>query len=275
MGERRLTVLHSHLCAGVLKVEPQGQSLVMVQPEGRTVLIAGMGPGASMGIANRFSADGYRIAMLARSRDKLNNYERTIPESRGYAVDLSDEAAVTEVVRQVHKDFGIKALDVVVYNASTGSFYNFLHKEAVAAMKTNLGNNLYGLLYVARAAAPAMVQRGSGAIIVTGNTSSRRGLGHTAAFAPTKAAQRILTESMARYLGPQGVHVGYVLIDAAIDMPFGREVVGKRMGVPATETPDHIFCSPAGIGEAVHHLAHQDKQAWTFEMDIRPFGEKF
>ena len=103
--------------------------------------------------------------------------------------------------------------------------------------------------------------------------STRAGARHTAAFAPTKAAQRILAESMARYLGPKGVHVGYVLIDAAIDMPWARELVSKRLnGKPA---PDEIFCTPEGIAEAVYTLSQQDKQAWTFEMDVRPFGERW
>lgn len=228
-----------------------------------------------MGIVQRFVADGYRVAMLARNATKLAEYEAQIPGSKGYAVDLSDEAAVTATVRHVLADFGVEALDAVVYNASTGAFVDFLDDECVSLMRQNLGNNLYGLLYVARAAAPGMLARGSGSIIVTGNTSSKRGLAKTSAFAPTKAAQRILTESMARYLGPKGVHVGYVLIDAAIDMPFGREAVAKALKVPVSETPDEVFCTPAGIGDAVYTLAHQNKQAWTFEMDVRPFGERW
>lgn len=165
--------------------------------------------------------------------------------------------------------------EVLVYNASTGSGVSFLHPDAVDRMRKNLDNNLFGLLHAARAFAPAMIDRKRGAILVTGNTSARRGLARTAAFAPTKAAQRILAESMARYLGPKGVHVGYVLIDAAIDMPWARDMIGRSKGIPASETNDEDFCTPEGIAEAVFALASQDKQAWTFEMDIRPFAEKW
>lgn len=237
------------------------------------VVVAGMGPGASRGISERYSREGFAVAMLARTQQKLDEFEMTIPNSKGYAVDLSDETSVNAASQRIIDEMG--SPEILVYNASTGSFSQkgFLSDSAVSDMQRNLGNNLYGLLYTARAFAPAMVERARGAIIVTGNTSSRRGLAHTPAFAPTKAAQRILAESMARYLGPKQVHVGYVLIDAAIDMPWARELVAKANGgKPADDT---IFCTPEAIADAVFALSQQDKQGWTFEMDIRPFREKW
>jgi NAD(P)-dependent dehydrogenase (short-subunit alcohol dehydrogenase family) len=112
-----------------------------------------------------------------------------------------------------------------------------------------------------------MIAAGSGAIIVTGNTSTRRGKAGFAAFAPTKAAQRILAESMAHTLGPRGVHVAYVVIDAVIDVPWTRRAYPNR--------PDEYFAGPSAIADAVLHLAHQDRSAWTFELDLRPFGEEW
>ena len=112
-----------------------------------------------------------------------------------------------------------------------------------------------------------MLERGGGAIVVTGNTSARRGMPAFAGFAPTKAAQRILAESMARSLGPRGIHVSYVVIDAVIDLPWTR----RRM----PDAPDDFFAQPAAIADTVWHLAHQEKSAWSFEVDLRPFGEKW
>ena len=121
------------------------------------------------------------------------------------------------------------------------------------------------LLYLTRRLAPAMVAAGEGAIITTGNTSAFRGKANFAGFAPTKAAQRILAESIARELGPKGVHVAYVMIDAVIDLEWTR----KRW----PDAPDHFFIRPAAIAEEVWHVAHQDRCAWSFNVELRPFGE--
>ena len=103
--------------------------------------------------------------------------------------------------------------------------------------------------------------------MVTGNTAAWRGVANFAAFAPSKAAQRILAQSMARSLGPRGIHVAYVVIDAVIDAPWTRQAFASR--------PDEFFVRPDVIAETVYHVAHQDRSAWTFEVDLRPFGEKW
>jgi NADP-dependent 3-hydroxy acid dehydrogenase YdfG len=110
-----------------------------------------------------------------------------------------------------------------------------------------------------------MIARGDGALIVTGNTSAQRGRAAFAGFAPTKAAQRILAESLARDLGPKGVHVAYLVIDAVIDVPWQRERL--------PDAADDFFISPASIAAEVHHLAHQPRDAWSFLAEIRPFHE--
>jgi short-subunit dehydrogenase len=111
------------------------------------------------------------------------------------------------------------------------------------------------LLNLARRLAPAMIEKGDGAIIASGNTSAIRGKANFAGFAPTKAAQRILAESMARELGPKGVHVAYVMIDAVIDLAWTR----KRW----PEAPDGFVIKPAAIADEI----------WSFNVEIRPFGE--
>src|SRR5580765_2050799 len=113
-------------------------------------------------------------------------------------------------------------------------------------LERNFRVNVMGLLYLAREVAPAMIEAGNGAILVTGNTSAVRGKANFAGFAPTKAAQRILSESIARELGPRGVHVAYVLIDAVIDTP--------RMRARMSDRPDEFFIKPAAIADELYHL---------------------
>jgi short-subunit dehydrogenase len=110
-----------------------------------------------------------------------------------------------------------------------------------------------------------MIDAGKGAIIASGNTSALRGKASFAGFAPTKAAQRILAEAMARELGPKGVHVAYVLLDAVIDLAWTRQRWPKA--------PDEFFIKPAAIAEEIWHVAHQDRSAWSFNVEIRSFGE--
>jgi NAD(P)-dependent dehydrogenase (short-subunit alcohol dehydrogenase family) len=112
-----------------------------------------------------------------------------------------------------------------------------------------------------------MLAAGRGAIVVTGNTSALRGKPAFAGFAPSKAAQRILAQSMARTLGPRGVHVAYVVIDAVIDVPWTRARFGGK--------PDDFFARPAAIAESVWQVAHQDRSAWSFDVELRPFGEEW
>ena len=100
---------------------------------------------------------------------------------------------------------------------------------------------------------------------MTGNTSALRGRANFAGFAPTKAAQRILAEAMARELGPKGVHVAYLVIDAVIDVPWARERLSQK--------PDDFFVKPTALAEELWHIAHQDRSAWSFNVEVRPYGE--
>jgi NAD(P)-dependent dehydrogenase (short-subunit alcohol dehydrogenase family) len=110
-----------------------------------------------------------------------------------------------------------------------------------------------------------MIAAGRGTIIATGNTSALRGKAGFAGFAPSKAAQRILAEAMARELGPKGVHVAYLLIDAVIDVPWTRERWPDR--------PDHFFIAPSAIAEEAWHITQQERSAWSFNVEVRPYGE--
>ena len=124
------------------------------------------------------------------------------------------------------------------------------------------------LLYFARALAPDMIKNKSGSIIITGNTSALRGIPNFVYFAPTKAAQRILAQSLARELGPKGVHVAYLLVDAAIDTPRTRPIFNA-------DKEDHFFCKPEDIAKEIFHIAHQPRSTWSFDAEIRPDIEKW
>ena len=167
---------------------------------------------------------------------------------------------------------------VLLHNAVAHSFEGFLEAEP-EALERNFRVNTTALLYLARAVAPAMIEARQGAIIATGNTAAHRGVPNYALFAPTKAAQRIFLEALARELGPKGVHVGYVTIDAAIDVTWlGPDEERPSWLVPPADWPharEDYFAKPEAIAEEVFHLAHQDRSTWAFDLVIRPFAEKW
>ena len=225
-------------------------------------VVAGVGPGNGVSISRRFAREGYRVAMLARSAERLVEWEKEIPGARGYACDVTDRAAVTETFAALRRDLG--PVDVLVHNAAQGAFGEFM-EITPETLESAFRVNVMSLVHCGQAAARDMLEHGAGAIVVTGNTSARRGRAGFAAFAPTKAAQRILAESMARSLGPKGIHVAYAVIDAVIDVPWTRQRFAGR--------PDEFFSKPDDIAETIWHLAHQPRSAWSFEVDLRPFGE--
>jgi NAD(P)-dependent dehydrogenase (short-subunit alcohol dehydrogenase family) len=225
-------------------------------------VVTGVGPGTGSALARRFARGGYRVAMLARDIERLSRLEREIPGCKGFACDVSDAAQVEATADRIGSELG--APEVLVHNAVGGAFGTFLEIDP-AVLNRNFQINTMGLLYLARRFAPDMVSKGQGTIIVTGNTSALRGRAGFAGFAPTKAAQRILAEAMARDLGPKGVHVAYIVIDAVIDVPRQRERFNDR--------PDEFFVSPAAIAEEAFHLTQQDRSAWSFNVELRPYGE--
>ncbi len=231
----------------------------------KVCLVTGVGDGTGAAVARRFAKDGYHVAMLARNEDRLAQLEQELPNARAFAFDLSDLDRLAAVCRQVTAEMGLP--DVIVHNAVRATFEGFLD-AAPEELERNFRVNTTSLLYVAREFAPAMVKRGSGAIVVTGNTAALRGVPSYALFAPTKAAQRILAQSLARDLGPKGIHVAYMVIDAAIDTPWTRLPLNP-------DKPEDFFSKPAAIADEVFHVAHQDRSTWSFDVEVRPFGEKW
>jgi len=231
----------------------------------KVCLVTGVGDGTGASIVRRFAKEGYRVAMLARNMERLAKLEKELPGSKAFAFDLADLDRLVEVCRQVQTELG--APHVIVHNAVRATFEPFMEADP-EDLERNFRVNTTSLLYMARELTPAMVKRGSGAIVVTGNTAALRGVPNYAVFAPTKAAQRILAQSLARDLGPKGVHVAYVTIDAAIDTPWTR--------IPFNpDKPDDFFSKPDAIAEEVFHVALQDRSTWSFDVELRPFGENW
>ena len=230
----------------------------------KVCLITGVGPGTGASLARRFARGGYQIAMLARDKERLRKLESEIRESKGFVCDVSDEVAVTNVVNSVVSEIGQP--EILIHNAVGAVFGNFMEIDPVD-LNANFQTNVMGLCYLSRLLAPAMIAAGKGAIIASGNTSALRGKANFAGFAPTKAAQRIFAESLARELGPKGIHVAYVLIDAVIDLKWTREWLPDK--------PDEYFIQPDDIAETTYQVAHQPRSAWSFNVEVRPFGENW
>ena len=230
----------------------------------KIALITGVGPGTGSSIARRFSDGGYKVAMIARDKERLKSLEDELEDSKGYSCELRNQEYLNSTIDNIIKDFGYP--DVFIHNAVRGTRGNFLEFTS-EELQSNFDINVIALHRIAQKVAPEMIKKGKGAIIVTGNTSAHRGKANFGGTASTKAAQKILTESFARYLNPKGVHVAYITIDAAIDLEWTRKAWPDK--------PDDFFIQPDDIASEVWHIAHQSKSAWTFDHWLRPFGENW
>ena len=231
---------------------------------GGVCVVAGVGPGTGLACVERFAKGGYRVAMLARNESRLKEWATDIPNTHAFAADVTDRTGLEAAFEAIRTELG--PVDVLVFNAAMGSFAEFMDLEA-EVLERNFQINTMGLFHCGQLAAADMLASGAGSIVITGNTSARRGKANFAGFAPTKASQRILGESMARSLGPKGIHVSYLVIDAVIDLEWTR----KRM----PDAPDDYFAKPVDLAETVWQLAHQPKSTWTFETEVRPFAENW
>ena len=228
----------------------------------RVCLVTGVGPGTGTALVGRFAAGGYQVAMLARNEERLNDLAASLDGAHAYPCDVADENALTETHARVREDLG--APSIVVHNAVGGGFGSFQDIDR-EMLRRNFEVNTMALLHLARLVVDDMFAANAGSIIATGNTSAYRGKANFAGFAPSKAAQRILIESIARSAGPKGVHAAYLGIDGVIDLAWTRKML--------PDAPDDFFCKPADIAAAVYDLAHQPRSAWSSEVVIRPFGE--
>lgn len=227
-------------------------------------LITGVGPGTGSALVKAFCKGGYEVAMLARSEERLTALSGEFERAHAFPCDVLDTAKLTQTVSQIRDSLG--APRIVIHNAVGGAFGDFMEIDP-ETLNRNFQINTMALLHLSRLVADDMITAGHGVILATGNTSAYRGKAGFAGFAPTKAAQRILLESIARAAGPKGIHAAYVAIDAVIDLPWTRKRLPNK--------PDDFFCKPQDIAEACYSVAHQPRSAWVSDIVIRPFGENW
>ncbi len=228
-------------------------------------LVTGVGPAKGTGgeIVKRFAEGGYQVAMLARNAENLKTLEENIENTVAFPCDVGDLDLLVKTIEQIKERLGHP--EVVIHNALRSVRGGILELDP-DDLERNFRVNTTALLHLARETLPAMIDAGRGAILITGNTSATRGKTNWGFFASTKAAQRILAESIAREFGPKGIHTAYFIIDASIDTPRTRPML-------APDKPDEFFAKPSAIAEEMYRVAHQDKSAWSFTVELRPFGE--
>ncbi|MET3106377.1 NAD(P)-dependent dehydrogenase (short-subunit alcohol dehydrogenase family) [Oxalobacteraceae bacterium GrIS 1.18] len=239
----------------------------MIQKDKReTAIVFGAGPGLGLALARRFASDNMQVAVVARDAAQLQ--ERI--EAQGwagvhpYGADVSSSEDVARVFDSVDRDLGTP--DLVVFNAGAFQKSNVLDIDPADFERCWRIGCLGGLL-VGQAAARRMIKRGHGTIIFTGATAALRGSAGFANLAVPKFGLRALSQSMARELGPQGVHIGFVFIDGQIESERNRHLIDER--------GEDSLLDPDAIAELYLQLHRQSRSAWSHEIDVRPWSEKF
>ena len=217
-------------------------------------IVVGVGPGLGAALVRRFAKEGMSVALAARQGDRLAALAKEVG-GRAYGCDATIETAVDDLFAAVERDLGRPA--IVVFNAG-GYVRKPIAELSVSDVENTWRSNCLGGFLVGRAAARAMQGAGKGTIIFTGATAAMRGGVNFAAFAMGKFGLRALAQSMARELGPKGIHVAHTIIDGGIG-----------------ENAEATKLSPDAIADAYWHLHRQQKSAWTQELDLRPWAEKF
>ena len=227
-------------------------------------VVVGVGEGNGAAFARAFAREGMSLGLVARGTGFTEPLAQEIGDARAYACDVTDPAGVAGTFDAIRRNLGDPA--VLIYNAGSG-VRGDAESVSLEAFENAWRVNALGALAASQQVIPAMKAAGAGAIVFIGATASLRGGAQTAAFAPAKAAQRTLAESMARSLWPQGIHVALIVIDAVVDLPRTRE----RM----PDKPDDFFIKPDDVAATGVWLAKQPRSAWTFEATVRPYGEKW
>ena len=233
----------------------------------KTLLVAGAGAGLGKAIAKRFAREGYAVALAARNAERLSTLASELGAS-GFPADLTNEADVATLFQRVEKVLG--SIEAVAFVAATRVQGPFAELSAADFERVWRQSCLSGFL-VGREAARAMLPRARGSVIFTGASGSTRGRAHFAAFAAAKGGLRFMAQSMARELGPKGIHVATVLIDGAIDSERMRRDYGERMEKLGADGALH----PDAIAETYWQIHSQPRSAWTHEVDLRPWKEPF
>jgi NADP-dependent 3-hydroxy acid dehydrogenase YdfG len=236
-------------------------------PQNALAVVVGVGPGLGSAIARRFAAE-YTVALVARNADYLAKVAAEIAAAGGNAypvpANTAEESAIASAFETIRRELGDP--EVLVYNAAMRPFGRLMETKA-STFENTWRVNAFGAFLCSQQVVPAMLKAGRGTILFTGATAGVKPYPTSAAFGPAKFAMRGLAQVMARDLQPQGIHVAYINVDGAIDMPFIRQ------RFPDLKEEDML--KPAAIADAYWYVAHQDPSCWTQELDVRPFKEKF
>jgi len=225
-------------------------------------VVVGVGPGTGASLARRFAAD-HAVALVARSADSLREIAGDVRARGGVALeapaDVTSPREVAGAFAKIRAELGAPV--VLVYNAGSGTWGTIADMTA-DQFEATWRTNAFGAFLCAKEVAGDMVARGRGVMLFTGATAGVKAGPKSVAFGPAKFATRGLAQSLARDLGPRGVHVAWIEIDGVIRVP-GRELPGMEL------------LEPDDIAETYWQIAHQPKSAWTNETQLRPFKEKF
>ncbi len=233
----------------------------------RVAAVVGVGAGLGNALARRFAKE-YAVALIARGADKLAGFAKEIEAEGGRALSVSADVSKADQIEAAFSTVRSKLgeVDVLLYNAAMRPFGTLMETKP-STFENTWRVTAFGAFLCAQQVVPAMLAKGGGVIIITGATAGIKPFPTSAAFGPAKFAVRGLAQVMARDLHPKGIHVAYVNVDGAIDMPFIRERFPNLK--------DENMLKPAAIADTYWHLAHQDRSAWSHEVDVRPFTEKW
>jgi len=236
----------------------------------QAAIIIGAGPGLGAALTRGFAEDGYAVCPVRRDKDALDPLVKQIRDDGGeahaFGVDARNETEIAALFAEVKHTVG--EIGVVVFNAN-GFRKKDIAETTPEAFRDTWENAAFSGFLVGREAAKAMIPNGRGAILFTGATASKRGGAGFTAFASAKFALKALAQSLARELGPKGIHVAHVVVDGGIATPSTREWVDDA---ETREAGDELLDTDA-IARAYRDLVRQHRSAWTFELDLRPWTE--
>jgi NAD(P)-dependent dehydrogenase (short-subunit alcohol dehydrogenase family) len=238
----------------------------MSQSGGKPVaVVIGVGPGLGASLGRRF-ATTYAVAISARTTDYLQALANDIRRRGGVALEVQADTSKPQEVRRAFELIRAQLgePEVLLFNAAAGPFGN-INEVTAEQFENCMRVNALGAFLCAKECAPSMIARGRGVMLFTGATAGVKAGPRSIAFGPGNFAKRGLAQSLARDLGPKGIHVAWINIDGGIDLPHRQR--------PNANKEDLL--SPDAIAETYWHLAHQDRSAWTMELELRPFKEKF
>ena len=225
-------------------------------------VIIGVGPRLGAANAQKFSKEGYKLGLISRSSKYITELAEQLGDAKAYACDVLNTQDIKEVFAKIKNDLG--PVTVLIYQASSrfsaqGSAGN-IEVATEEDMERAWRIDTLGCMVSCKQVIPDMVNAGKGSIIIGGATGSLRGSANFTAFGSAKNAQRALAESMAKHLGPKGVHVTLVIIDGSIN---------------SKQIEDNSLIKADEVSKTLHFVTQQDKSSWTFQLDLRPFLEKF